>query len=156
MKQHLVRAGAIIGAATLAGLAFAPAAAAATVSQATANAITLEIGGTGGGSGTFAATNDGSGEKTTGDDNPPLDVLDDQGLLNYGALTQQASAKIEGRDGVSRACAGVAGEGGAVVETGDAGCITPGQPVGITFANLDLTGARLTGALAGSRTQTRR
>ncbi len=121
----------------------APGYAATIVSQATANAITLSIAGSPADSGTVEATNDGSGQTKTGEVAPPIDVLGNQGLLNLGVLAQDAEARLDGRDGVSRACAGVAGNGGSVAQVGDSNCITPGDPIGLNIANLDLTGAVL-------------
>ena len=136
MKKHLVHIGALLGAATLIGLSIGPAAAANPVARASANALTLEISGTGGGSGTVAAKNAGDGEQKTGEANPPIDVLDPQSLVNAGTLAQNAAARIENRHGVSRACAGVAGEGASTLaEVGDSNCLTPGQPLDISFLN---------------------
>ncbi|MGA9749796.1 MAG: hypothetical protein WBQ50_20275, partial [Nocardioides sp.] len=39
------------------------------------------------------------------------------------------------------ACAGIAGNGGSVAQVGGSRCLTPGEPVGLSVANLDLTGA---------------
>jgi hypothetical protein len=144
VKQHLVRIGACLGAATLLGLSIGPATAAEPVTEATANALTVEVGGSGGGSGIVAARNFGTGEQKTGEANAPIDVLDPQGLINAGTLAQDAAARIQNKNGVSRACAGVAGEGASTVaEVGDSNCLTPGQPVDISFANLDLTGVHV-------------
>ena len=141
MKQHLVKVGALIGAATLVGLSMGPAAAAAPVSQATGHGFTIAIAGNPISSGVVEATNDGSGEKKTGEVNPPIDVLENQDILDIGVVAQNATARVENRNGVSRACAGVAGDGAVVGDVGESNCLTPGDPVGINIANLDLTGA---------------
>src|SRR5690606_34081558 len=91
--------------------------------------------------GTLKATNDGSGEKKTGEVNPPIDVLENQDVLDVGVIAQDATARVENRNGVSRACSGVAGDGASVADVGESNCLTPGDPVGITIANLDLTGS---------------
>jgi hypothetical protein len=141
LKRRVLRIGAIIGAATVSTLAVAPAFAAATVSQSTARALNLNLGGNNitSGLGTVKATNDGSGESKTGPTNPPISVLKKQGLLNIGALVQEAAAND---DGTSAACSGVAGNGGtgSLAKVGDSSCITPGSPVDLSLANLDLTG----------------
>lgn len=121
----------------------APGYAATIVSQATANALTLSIAGSPADSGTVKATNDGSGEVKKGETAPPIDVLGNQDLINLGVLAQDATAYLDGRDGVSEACAGVAGNGGSVATIGDSNCITPGDPIGLNIANLDLTGTVL-------------
>ena len=141
MKQHLVKVGALIGAATLVGLSMGPAAAAAPVSQATANGLTLAIAGSPISSGTVEATNDGTGEKKTGEVNPPVDVLENQDVLDIGVIAQDATALVENKNGVSRACSGVAGDGAVIGDVGESTCLTPGDPVGVNIANLDLTGA---------------
>ena len=143
MKQHLVKMGALIGAATLVGLSMGPAAAAAPAAQATAHGLTLAIAGSPITTGTVKATNDGKGEKKTGEVNPPIAVLENQDVLDVGVIAQDATARIENRNGVSRACAGVAGDGAVIADVGESACITPGDPVGINIANLDLTGAVL-------------
>ena len=120
-----------------------PAAAAAPVSQASAQGLTLAIAGSPLSTGTVTATNDGKGETKTGVTNPPIDVLENQDVLDIGVIAQNATAKIENRNGVSRACSGVAGDGAVIADVGESNCITPGDPVGINIANLDLTGAVL-------------
>lgn len=153
MNRRVLRFGAIIGAATVSTLAIAPVFAAAPVSQATSNAITLAIGGSPISSGTVKATNDGTTETKTGSTNPVVGVLGNQSLLNIGVLAQAAEAKVASNgDGISAGCGGVAGEGASVVNIGDSTCLVPGQPVGVTLANLDLTGSTLidpTSAIGG-------
>ncbi|MCX6396188.1 MAG: hypothetical protein NTV23_06860 [Propionibacteriales bacterium] len=124
-------------------LAIAPVFAAAPVSQASSNALTLSIAGSPTSSGTVNATNDGTDESKTGETNPIVGVLGGQSLLNVGVLAQEAQAKVASNgDGVSAACGGIAGEGaGFAANVGDSNCLTPGDPVGLSIANLDLTGA---------------
>lgn len=146
MKRPMLGAAALATAGALTTLTFAPAFATHTVSQADATALRLSIAGTPADSGTVTATNSGTtsaDEVKTGETQPLLGVLGNQDLIDTGVLLQDANALIQGQDGVSTACAGVAGQGGAIVEVGDAGCITPGDALGLNIANLDLTGAVL-------------
>jgi hypothetical protein len=143
VTYHLVKIGAILAAATLFGLSMGPAAAAAPAAQASANGLTLAIAGSPVSTGETKATNAGKGEARTGTSNPPIDVLENQDVLDIGVIAQNSSAKIENGDGVSRACAGVAGDGAVVADVGESDCLTPGDPVGVNIANLDLTGVRL-------------
>jgi hypothetical protein len=124
-------------------LAIAPVFAAAPVSQATSNALTLSIAGSPISSGTVKATNDGTTETKTGATNPLIGVLGNQSLLNIGVLAQEADAKVANNgDGTSAACGGLAGEGaGFAANVGASNCLKPGTPVGISIANLNLTGA---------------
>jgi hypothetical protein len=137
--RHLRRLGALSGAAILALMTMAPAVAATTVAQASASALTIAVAGNGGGTGTVTATHDGESESVHGQTSPPVDVLNRQGLLNVGALAQEATAGVDDGAGFSAACAGVAGEGGSVAQIGDSSCLRPGQPIGLTFADLDLS-----------------
>ncbi|MDP3892701.1 hypothetical protein [Nocardioides sp.] len=144
MNRSASRLGAALGVAALITMASAPAYAATIVSQSSANALTIGIAGSPADSGTVTATNDGSGEKIQGETNPPIDVLDNQKLLNVGVLAQQATARVANNgDGNSAACAGVAGNGGSVAQIGESSCINPGDPIGVSIANLDLTGVVL-------------
>jgi hypothetical protein len=126
----------IIGAATLSVIAVAPAMAAAPVSQAGANAVTLFVAGNGNGSGDVTAKNDGSKETKTGDAAPPISVLGGQQLLNAGVLAQEATARSNGS---SAACAGLAGNGGSVAQIGSSRCLNPGTPVNATLGSLNLS-----------------
>jgi hypothetical protein len=144
LKRRVLRIGAIIGAATVSTLAVAPAFAAATVSQSSARALNLNLAGNNitSGLGMVKATNDGTTESKSGPTDPPIGVLQNQGLLNLGVLVQEATAKVASNgDGKSAACSGVAGNGGSgsLAKVGDSSCITPGSPVGISLANLDLS-----------------
>ncbi len=121
-----VRFASVVSAATLSVIAVAPAMAAAPVSQAGANAVTLSVAGTPNGSGDVTARNDGSTETKTGDATPPISVLGGQELLNAGVLAQEATA---GSTGTSAACAGLAGNGGSVAQIGYSGCLNPGDAV---------------------------
>lgn len=121
----------------------APAMAAKPVAQADATALTLAVAGNGADSGTVRASHDGSKETVEGEAHPPVSVLDNQRVANIGVLAQEADASTKGRNGVSSACAGVAGEGGSLAQVGDSWCLEPGQPIDVSIANLDLTGVEL-------------
>jgi hypothetical protein len=131
-----VRLASIVGVATLSVIAVAPAMAAAPVAQSGANAITLSVAGNGQGTGDTTATNDGSKETKTGNATPPVSVLKGQTLANLGVLAQEATARA---NSTSAACAGVAGEGGSVVQIGDSSCLTPGTPIDATLGSLNLS-----------------
>ena len=141
MNKTLVRLGAVGASATLAAMAAAPAWAAPVVAQAEATAVRISVAGNASDSGLVRATHDGSDETREGETTPPVGVLGNQDLANFGVLQQDAVAQVQDGEGVSAACAGVAGEGGSVAQVGDSSCIFPGRPVGVTIANLDLTGA---------------
>lgn len=139
MRHVLTRAGALLGATTLATMAMGPALAAETVAQAEANALTVSVAGEGGDTGTVRATHDGKKLTKTGDTEPPVSVLQGQNLLDVGTLAQDADAGLDGRDGVSAACSGIAGDGASVAEVGDSACLEGGDNVGVAIANLDLS-----------------
>lgn len=143
MTRKLTRWAALAAAVTMAIAPTASASAAPVVAQAEAEALELSIAGNPFSTGVVSATNDGSGEVKKGEVTPPISVLGNQDLLDVGVLIQDAAADVEGRDGVSEACSGVAGNGGQVAEVGESSCITPGDPVGVSIANLDLTGSVL-------------
>lgn len=140
VKHALTRAGAVIGAVTLASMVMSPAMAADTVAQADANALTVTIAGEAIDSGTVTATHDGTSETVTGETQPPIGLLSGQDLLAAGTLAQQATADVVDLQGVSAACAGIAGDGATLAEVGDSACLTGGDNVEVTIANLDLTG----------------
>src|SRR5699024_6134920 len=132
-----------LAAASLTLLSIAPAHA-ATVSQASATALSGSIAGSPVEVSSVRATNDGNNEHITGESSPPIGVLGNQGLVNVGVLAQEATAGVGGNGkGNSAACAGLAGNGGSVVGIGDSRCLEPGEPVGLNLPNLDLTGVEL-------------
>lgn len=139
MPTHLrrsVRWGTTLAAAGLALLATGPAFAAGYVSQAGANAVELSIAGNTNGTGVATATNDGTTETRSGQTAPPLSVLKNQKLLDAGVAAQEATA---GPTGTSAACAGLAGPGGSIAQIGDTACLTPGDQLGLSATNLDLS-----------------
>lgn len=140
MNRNARRGLAVAGAATLLSLATAPAFA-ATVAQAEANALTISVAGQPADTGTVTAVHDGTTLTKDGEVTPPVSLLQGQDVLDVGTLAQDATASIgaEG-DGLSAACAGVAGDGASVAEVGESRCLTGGDNVGVNFANLDLSG----------------
>jgi hypothetical protein len=119
MRLYL-RFAAVVGVVTMGAIAAAPAMAAAPISQAGANAVTVAIAGNKQGTGNTTATNDGSGEQKTGDATPPISILQGQSLFQGGVLAQEATA---GSDGHSAACAGLGGNGGSVINIGGSRCL---------------------------------
>src|SRR5690349_3166968 len=128
-----VRAAAAVGALGLGLLATSPAVA-ATGAQAGANAVTLSIADQGGqGSGTFTATYAHGHETTSGTSTPPFSDPSGQKNLAGGVLAQEATA----RPGFSAACAGLAGDGGSVVNIGNSSCLRPGNLLTGSFGSFD-------------------
>jgi hypothetical protein len=145
LNRRGLRLGAALGAAALTTLAAAPAFAAPVVSRASANAVNLSLFGNDVSTGTRTATNDGSGETVTGSGQLPglVGVLDNNPILHIGVAGQSATAGVSGGDGVSAACAGVAGDGGTLVEVDQTDCIVPGKALTLSLANLDLSNTDL-------------
>src|SRR4051794_16507135 len=135
----ILRFAAVVGVVTVSAVAAAPALAAAPLSQAGANAVTISIAGNEQGTGNVTATNDGSGEKKTGDASPPISMMQGQKLFNAGVLAQEATASANNGSGRSTACAGLTGNGGSVAQIGSSRCLEPGDPVGLNFGNLDFS-----------------
>ncbi len=129
---------ALAGAAVLVGLSAAPAAA-APVSQGSATAVRVTVGGTPTASGTYSAVNDGNGEQTTGNNRPEAGVLGGQQLITTGTLAQDARAQVVDRRGRSAACAGLAGDGASVVAAGEGTCLRGGQNLRLDAASLDFS-----------------
>jgi hypothetical protein len=136
--KRLARAGATFAAAALVGLGAGPALAAGLVSQASANAIDVDVFGNQQGSGSFTATDDGSGEVTAGKHEPTIGVLTGQHFVEAGTLGQDASAGVIGRRGHSAACAGLAGDGATFVGVGSGQCLAGGNNLQLTAGAIDL------------------
>ncbi|SDS26213.1 hypothetical protein SAMN04488570_1488 [Nocardioides scoriae] len=137
MTSTRTRLAAAAGALALTTLAAAPAGAATVLSRAEANAATVSIAGNDQGTGTAGATYDGDTETRTGQTQPTSPFP--QQFVDLGVLTQQATAG----DGFSAACAGVAGNGGGVVQIGDGSCLTPGDTVTGSLSDISLAGLGL-------------
>lgn len=139
MQHRTRRATAGLAVAATAILLAAPMASAATVlSRSDASAAIVDVGGQGGqGTGPVEATYDGDTETVTGNSSPA--AFPGGGFVNVGALTQQATAG----NGSSAACAGVAGNGGGVIQIADGSCLRPGDAVAGSLGDLkvgDITG----------------
>jgi hypothetical protein len=114
-------------------LAMSPAAA-ATDNQAGANAVTIQIADQDGqGTGLATATYDNGQETKTGNTTPAFPDPTGQKFLTGGVLAQEATAK----PGFSAACAGLAGDGGSVLNIGDSSCLTPGDLITGSFGSFD-------------------
>ncbi len=107
MRSPLVRSGAVLAAAGLLLLPTAAQSAGPVVARAGANALTLSIGGNPFSTGSVTVVRDKDGQNKTGDTQPPIGVLGNQGLLNVGALVQDADTDLTNRNGSSEACSGV-------------------------------------------------
>ncbi|MDT0200440.1 hypothetical protein [Nocardioides sp. AE5] len=148
MKRTALRFGAATAATSLVMLGIAPAQAADPVAQASAQAITLSIGGNAIEIDSVlntpsVAINDGSVDTVSVAPTPLLTALHEQQLAITGALGQGAVAKrIANADntvynGNSFACAGtVSNASGSPVNVGDNSCNFSDDPVAINFTNL--------------------
>jgi hypothetical protein len=135
---HLgLRAGAVLGAASLAALATAPAFAADAVAQATARSLDLTIAGQSAVSQLVTATNDGTRQSKNDASTIPTiaGVLPGNNALGVGVAPQDAGANA---DGTSYACAGIAGTGAGIVHTGTSSCQLDGTPVHLDLGSLTL------------------
>jgi hypothetical protein len=132
-----LRASAIVGATALAALATAPAFAADTVAQASAQSLALTIAGHPAVTQTVTASNDGTGQTKGGASTIPTiaGVLPGNNALGVGVAPQDAGANA---DGTSYACAGIAGTGGGIVHTGSSSCDIDGSPITLDLGTLDL------------------
>lgn len=161
---YFVRLGAVGAAASVAMLAAGPALAAAPapVAQASANALSLSIGGQNPLAGTplsstYSVQTDGSNETSTGNKNPALTVAGPLKLVGVGTAAQDAKTSVNttstGFDGVSDACAGLAGPGASIAAVGNAGsCLTGGSALKLSPATLNLTGLDLNTLLTSGNT----
>ncbi|MBS45059.1 MAG: hypothetical protein CMH83_18195 [Nocardioides sp.] len=133
-----------LAAGALVVLSASPGIAATTVAQASATGLELTVLSTPTGSGSYTATHDGTGETTTGDKTPLITAVGGQSNITVGTIAQDAAATVggsDGRDGLSAACAGLAGDGAIVADVGtDQFCLTPGNNAEISAGTLDLTG----------------
>ncbi|MGN6253348.1 MAG: hypothetical protein ACTHNS_16200 [Marmoricola sp.] len=141
MTKTYMKAGALVGVASIAVLAAGPAMGATHISQATAQSLQLSIAGNSAISQQVSATNDGNGAKTVDNSTVPTiaSVIPGNTLLGVGVAPQLAGANIaDNGDGNSFACAGIAGTGGGVVKVGDSSCKINGTPLTLDLANLSL------------------
>lgn len=145
MRAYL-RFASVVGVVTVSAIAVAPAIAAAPLSQAGANAVTVAVAGNEQGTGNVTATNDGTGEQKTGETAPSIPVPGG-GFFAGGVAAQEATASAEGGTGRSAACAGIAGDGGTIVNIGESKCLSPGDQITGSLASLS-AGALIDTALA--------
>src|ERR1700712_2243858 len=131
MRSYL-RFAAVVGAVTLGGIAAAPAVA-ATDNQSGANAVFVSIAGNGQGTGNVTATYSNGKEPTTGNSKPAFPDPTGQKFITGGVLAQEATAK----PGFSAACAGLAGDGGSVLNIGNSSCLKPGDLLTGSFGSFD-------------------
>lgn len=138
-SSTLVKGAALVAAAALIGLSAAPAQAAQHVSQASATAVSVTVAGQGTNSGTYTATNDGSGQSTSGNNRPLIRALGGQSAISAGTLAQDAVATVDGTTGSSVACSGLAGQGATVVAAGDGTCLSGGDTLSLGAGSLDFS-----------------
>ncbi|MCG5446545.1 hypothetical protein NIE79_005245 [Micromonospora sp. NIE79] len=136
VRSGLARTAAVL-AGGLAMVVLAASPAMADTSQSSASALQISL--LGGGlasSGTASATNDGTTESISGNQNPPLGVLGGQTVITAGVLGQSVRAF---NDGTSAACAGVLGTGGSItIGPGGSCLVTPGAGVTLTLGTSGL------------------
>ncbi|WP_157563441.1 choice-of-anchor P family protein [Micromonospora chokoriensis] len=136
VRSGLARTAAVL-AGGLAMVVLAASPAMADTSQSSASALQISL--LGGGlasSGTASATNDGTTESISGNQNPPLAVLGAQTVITAGVLGQNVRAF---NDGTSAACAGVLGTGGTItIGPGGSCLVTPGAGVTLTLGTSGL------------------
>ncbi|MFE9188232.1 choice-of-anchor P family protein [Micromonospora sp. NPDC007208] len=136
VRSGLARTAAVL-AGGLAMVVLAASPAMADTSQSSASALQISL--LGGGiasSGTASASNDGTTESISGNQNPPLAVLGGQTVITAGVLGQSVRAF---NDGTSAACAGVLGTGGSItIGPGGSCLVTPGAAVTLTLGTSGL------------------
>ncbi|MEU7976222.1 choice-of-anchor P family protein [Micromonospora sp. NPDC049089] len=141
VRSGLARTAAVL-AGGLAMVVLAASPAMADTSQSSASALQISL--LGGGlasSGTASATNDGTTESISGNQNPPLAVLGAQTVITAGVLAQNVRAF---NDGTSAACAGVLGTGGSItIGPGGSCLVTPGAAVTLTLGTSGLASISL-------------
>lgn len=141
VTKNLMKAGAVLGAASFAVLAGGPAMAAGNESHATAQSVNLAIGGQSAISQLLKADYPGgTQDKSTV---PTLATLiPGNNALGAGVAPQRAHAAS---DGTSYACAGLAGTGGGIAAVGTSACQIDGKPLTLNLGTLKLDLANLLG-----------
>ena len=137
MRRRALRFAAIIGAASVATLAVAPAFGAAATSQASAQSLHIAIGGNDAISQKVTSSNNGSTETRSDASTVPTiaSLFPGTNVLGVGVAPQQA---VSNTDGTSYACAGIAGTGGGIVKVGNSSCNLNGQPLTVNLGGLDM------------------
>ena len=128
MRSYL-RFAAVVGAVTLGAIAAAPALA-ATDNQAGANAVFVSIAGNGQGTGNVTATYSNGKETTTGNSQAGLPGPD-RSEVHHGRRAGPGG-NCQARASPPLA-AGLAGDGGSVLNIGDSSCLHPGDLVTGSF-----------------------
>ncbi len=134
--RPFLRFASVVGAVTVGLIAAAPALAAAPLAQAGANAVTVAVAGNAQGTGDVTATHDGTSETKTGETAPQIPAPGG-GFFTGGVAAQEATASADGGSGRSAACAGIAGDGGSVVNIGESKCLSPGDQITGSLATFD-------------------
>ncbi len=142
---RLTRGAAVLTTAAVLGISAGPAVAAEPVAQASATGLRLTIASTPTDSGTYSVSHDGRTQTESGSSDPAISALGGQSFIQAGTLSQDASAQVRAGRGLSRACAGLAGDGATLVEVAEGGCLTPGQNLDLNAGTVDLTGVRILG-----------
>lgn len=149
LRNNLIRGGAAALASSAIVLAVAAPGSAATtpLAYADSNALNLSLLGSPISTGTVVSTTDGKTTTTTGNQAPLIQALGNQSLIpSTGVLVQNAKASMVSGDGVSAACAGLAGSGGQIVAVGNGDCIKGGQQLTFDPGSINLTNVTLSSA----------
>ncbi|BBH16583.1 hypothetical protein Back2_08700 [Nocardioides baekrokdamisoli] len=161
LRNNLIRGGAAAIAASAIVLAVAAPGSAATTPLAYADANGLHLSLLGSptvDSGTSTSTTDGKTSKTcvTGatlsqidgcPGGPLVQLLGNQSLIpSTAVVAQNSKATMASQDGVSQACAGLAGSGATVVSVGSGDCIKGGQQLSLDPGSINLTNLQLSSA----------
>ena len=132
------------------GLAATPAFAADEVGHGQASAIRVQVAGMDAGdSGTFAASNDGKTETTTGNNKPALEIPTG-GTVTQGTLNQDAWSRVIGDSVSSSACAGISGKGATLVAVGPSNCLSASNPPTVTLNGGQLKFSTITNPLTNN------
>jgi hypothetical protein len=134
--RSFLRFASVVGVLTVGAIAVAPAAAAAPLAQAGANAVTVSIAGNAQGTGNVTATHDGTSEQKTGETSPQIPAPGGD-FFTGGVAAQEATAAADEGTGRSAACAGIAGDGGSIVNIGESRCLSPGDQITGSLASFD-------------------
>lgn len=132
------------------GLAATPAFAADEVGHGQASAIRVQVAGMDAGdSGTFAASNDGTTETTTGNNKPALEIPTG-GTVTQGTLNQDAWSRVIGDSVSSSACAGISGPGATLVAVGPSNCLSASNPPSVSLNGGQLNVGTITNPLTSN------
>lgn len=140
-SSGLIRGATLLAASGLVVLSAAPADAGLYASEATATALTVDVGATTSiGSGSYRATYGDEGLSTGGTKTPMATVLGGQKLISAGTMAQDAVAGKKKGTPYSAACSGLAGDGATLVAVGDSPtCLKGKENVSLEVNNLDFS-----------------